>query len=61
MDKNKNVNLILGSVALESDIIDKSTNTCFVIDRNGSIVGRYLNLEEQKRYRKELPVLEYYK
>lgn len=39
--KDNNVNLILGSVALESDIINKSTNTCFVIDRNGYIVGRY--------------------
>ena len=39
--KENNVNLILGSVALESEILNKSTNTCFVIDRNGSIVGRY--------------------
>ncbi len=39
--KDNNVNLILGSVALESDIFNKSTNTCFIIDRNGKIVGRY--------------------
>lgn len=36
-----NVNIILGSVALESNIPGKTTNTCFVIDRNGSIVGKY--------------------
>ena len=39
--KDNNVNIVLGSVALESDVINKSTNTCFVIDRNGNIVGRY--------------------
>lgn len=39
--KKNNVNLILGSVALESDIPDKITNTCFVINRDGNIVGRY--------------------
>lgn len=39
--QNNNVNLILGSVALISDKSDKTTNSCFVIDRNGNIVGRY--------------------
>ncbi len=39
-EKN-NVNLILGSVALESDIPGKVTNTCFVISRKGDIIGRY--------------------
>ena len=39
--KDNNVNLILGSVALESNVDNKSTNTSFVIDRNGNIVGRY--------------------
>ncbi len=39
--KDNNVNLILGSVALESKIDNKATNTCFVIDRTGNIVGRY--------------------
>lgn len=39
--KDNNVNLILGSVALESNVDKKSTNTSFVIDRNGNIVGRY--------------------
>ena len=38
---NNNVNIILGSVALESNIPGKSTNTSFVIDRSGNIVGRY--------------------
>lgn len=39
--KINNVNIILGSVALESDNTDKTTNTSFVINRNGNIVGRY--------------------
>lgn len=39
--KNKKVNLILGSVALESEFSDKTTNTCFIINRNGNIIGRY--------------------
>ena len=38
---NNNVNIILGSVALESNIPGKSTNTSFIIDRSGNIVGRY--------------------
>lgn len=39
--KDNNVNLVLGSVALISNNSNKTTNTCFVIDRNGNIVGRY--------------------
>ncbi len=39
--KENNVNIILGSVALESNISNKTTNTCFSINRNGKIVGRY--------------------
>lgn len=39
--KENNINIILGSVALESDTPNKTTNTCFAIDRNGNIVGRY--------------------
>lgn len=36
-----NVNIILGSVALKSSETNKTTNTCFIIDRNGKIVGKY--------------------
>ena len=43
--KTNNVNIILGSVALVSDIPSKTTNTCFIINRDGNIVGRY-----DKRY-----------
>ena len=39
--KDNNVNIILGSVALESNISNKTTNTSFIIDRRGNIVGRY--------------------
>lgn len=39
--KYNNVNIILGSVALKSNISNKNTNTCFLIDRKGDIVGRY--------------------
>lgn len=39
--KESKVNIILGSVALESDIPNKTTNTCFAINRNGNLVGRY--------------------
>lgn len=39
--KENNVNIILGSVALESKLPNKTTNTCFSINRNGEIVGRY--------------------
>lgn len=38
---NNNVNIVLGSVALETDNPKMITNTSFVIDRNGNIVGRY--------------------
>ena len=39
--KTNNVNIILGSVALESKDSNKTTNTSFVINRNSNIVGRY--------------------
>lgn len=39
--KNNSVNIILGSVALRNNINNKTTNTCFVIDRKGEIVKRY--------------------
>ncbi len=39
--KENNVNIILGSVALEKENSNKTTNTCFSINRNGEIVGRY--------------------
>ena len=39
--KDNNVNIILGSVDLKSNIHNKTTNTCFIIDRQGKIVGKY--------------------
>lgn len=43
--KENNVNLILGSVKLldktTNKNTDKTTNTCFVIDRKGNIVHKY--------------------
>ncbi len=39
--KDNNVNIILGSVDLKSNIPNKTTNTCFIIDRQGKIVGKY--------------------
>ena len=39
--KNNNVNLILGSVALKNKNLNKTTNTCFIINRMGNIIGRY--------------------
>ena len=39
--KNNNVNLILGSVALKNKNLNKTTNTCFIINRVGNIIGRY--------------------
>ena len=39
--KTNNVNIILGSVALENKDRNKTTNTSFAINRNGNIVGRY--------------------
>ncbi len=35
------VNLILGTVSLKSEFSAKTTNTCFVIDKNGNIVNQY--------------------
>ena len=39
--KNNNVNIILGSIPLKSSSNNKMTNTSFVINRNGDIVGQY--------------------
>lgn len=39
--KENEVNLILGSVNLLDESSGKTTNTCFVINRQGSIVHRY--------------------
>ena len=39
--KENNFNLVLGSVSLINEGSEKTTNTCFVIDRNGKIVHRY--------------------
>lgn len=36
-----NVNIILGSVALKDTKTNKTTNTCFVLNRKGEIVCRY--------------------
>lgn len=39
--KENEVNMILGSVNLLDENSNKTTNTCFVINREGSIVHRY--------------------
>lgn len=39
--KENQVNVVLGSVSLKLENSDKTTNTCFVIDRNGKVVHRY--------------------
>lgn len=39
--KENEVNLILGSVNLLEENSNKTTNTCFVINREGGIVHRY--------------------
>lgn len=39
--RDHHVNLILGTVSLKQEQSSKTTNTCFVIDREGSIVQRY--------------------
>lgn len=39
--KEKNVNIVLGSVALNSNVKGKTTNTCFVINREGKIICKY--------------------
>ena len=39
--KKNNVNIILGSVALKDTKTNKTTNTCFVLNRKGEIVCRY--------------------
>jgi predicted amidohydrolase len=39
--KKYNVNIILGSIPLKYNNTNKVTNTSFVIDRSGNIVGKY--------------------
>lgn len=39
--KKKNVNIILGSIALKYENTENITNTCFVINRNGEIIHKY--------------------
>lgn len=39
--KENEVNIILGSVNLLDENSNKTTNTCFVINREGSIIHRY--------------------
>lgn len=39
--KENKVNIILGSIALKQENSNKTTNTCFSINREGEIVGRY--------------------
>jgi predicted amidohydrolase len=39
--KKYNVNIILGSIPLKHNNTSKVTNTSFVIDRNGKIIGKY--------------------
>lgn len=39
--KKNEVNLVLGSVSLLDENSEKTTNTCFVINRKGEIVHRY--------------------
>ena len=54
--KNNDVNIILGSVALKSEVSDKTTNTCFTINRMGKIVGRYDKQYMYKVNRKDFNV-----
>lgn len=39
--RENNINIVLGSVTLLDKDSNKTTNTCFVIDRRGNIVHRY--------------------
>lgn len=39
--KENNVNIVLGSVSIRKEDSEKTTNTCFVINRSGEIVHRY--------------------
>lgn len=39
--KENKVNIILGSINLVDKNSDKTTNTCFIINRNGNVVHRY--------------------
>ena len=57
--KENNVNLILGSVALKSNVENKTTNTSFVINRNGEIVKRYDKKYMYKVNRKDKQIDEF--
>ncbi len=52
--RENNVNLVLGSVSLVSENAEKTTNTCFVINRDGKIVHRY---DKKYMYRVNKPDL----
>lgn len=39
--KRNKVNLVLGTVALKQENSSKTSNTCFIIDREGNITGKY--------------------
>lgn len=39
--KDGKVNIILGSVSIEAELKNKSTNSCLIIDRKGDIIHRY--------------------
>lgn len=54
--RENNVNIILGSVNLIDENSDRTTNTCFVINRNGNIVHRYDKKYMYKVNRKNLIV-----
>lgn len=54
--KENNVNIVLGSVNLIDENSDKTTNTCFVINRDGNIVHRYDKKYMYKVNRKDLIV-----
>lgn len=57
--KEHSVNLVLGSVALKSDVENKTTNTSFVINRNGEIVKRYDKKYMYKVNREDLQIDEF--
>lgn len=59
--KKNEVNLVLGSVALKSNVENKTTNTCFIINRNGKIVKRYDKKYMYKVIRNDLQIDEFEK
>lgn len=54
--RENNVNIVLGSVNLIDENSDRTTNTCFVINRDGNIVHRYDKKYMYKVNRKNLIV-----